>query len=227
MPIFRVAEKVVLFAHVPKCGGGSIEQALHKNGLELSFYDGTFWRQGPSVWYKSSPQHLETAQLQNLFSEGFFDYEFAVVRDPASRLLSAFNHQRRRIGRFTSLDGFLSRLERRVQKHDDYFSYQFDNHFLPSSRFIGEDAKIFYLEDGLEEVFRTLSDDLQIALKAPADRHNVKSYDIAANPNKLKNVVKRVVLPGSPTRESLSAAQLDRIRALYREDYQRFGRYST
>lgn len=224
MPLFRVADKIVLFTHVPKCAGGSIEQALQANGYPLSFYDGQFWRRAKTAWYQSSPQHLERAQIDRLFAPAFFDYEFAVVRDPVDRLLSAFNHQRRRIGRTVSFDRFLSRLEARVASHDDYFSWQFDNHFLPAARFIGDGATVFHLEDGLASAFGVLSADLGITLDPPIARHNTKSYDISQSASALKETVKRRVLPASPTRDILTSAQIERARALYAEDYARFWR---
>lgn len=223
MPLFRTADKIVLFTHVPKCAGGSIEQALHASGFTLSFYDGQFWRDADRAWYRSSPQHLERAQLDRLFASDFFDYEFAVVRDPADRLLSAFNHQRRRIGRSVSFDRFLKRLEARSGPEGDYFSWRFDNHFMPAARFVGDGARVFRLEDRLETVLAAVSADLGVTLIPLADRHNTKSYDVAKSENALKQRLKRHLLPASPTRETLTPDQRARIRALYAEDYARFG----
>ena len=37
MPFFQLASKLVYFAHVPKCGGTSVERGLMDNGLKMAF----------------------------------------------------------------------------------------------------------------------------------------------------------------------------------------------
>lgn len=40
MPLFHKNNKRILFIHIPKAGGTSIEQFFKRNGWEMEFYDG-------------------------------------------------------------------------------------------------------------------------------------------------------------------------------------------
>lgn len=153
LPIFRVDKKNVYFVHVPKCGGTTVEQSLVASGFSLSFLDLNFSMKDMNRWYNSTPQHVPEKYRRTLFSDDFFDYEFALVRDPVARFLSAFNHRRRTIGRTVSLDSFLKRLVRRVNSFDDYFGYKFDNHFLPASRFLSERQKSTILKTAFIDAY--------------------------------------------------------------------------
>lgn len=224
VPIFRVNERLVYFAHVPKCGGSTVEHSLRESGLALSFLDQEFRARGRDAWSRSSPQHIPAEIRRLLFAEGFFDYEFAVVRDPVRRFLSAFNHNRGRIGRHVSLAAFLRRMERRVAARDDYFGARYDNHFLPACRFLSPAARVFFIEDGLGACLAALSADLGIEI-AEAGPRNVKRYDFSGARSPLKRVLLKTLFRDSPTADQLSPEQAARIRALYHEDYARFPVY--
>lgn len=224
MPIFRTKNHIVFFAHIPKCGGTSIERAFINSGFQSSFLDGRFWKREKDCWYRSSPQHITSLYLNRLFGDGFFDYEFSVVRDPLERFLSAFNHHRRRIGRHVSLDRFLFLLERRIKKSDDFFGYKFDNHFLPSSRFLRDETNVFYLEDGLEFCISSLNKNFSINLDPP-EKQNSRKYDLKFSNGLVKSIVNRFFFYESPRVADLSDDQVERIKRLYEEDYKRFPRY--
>ena len=50
MPFFQLASKLVYFAHVPKCGGTSVERGLMDNGLKMAFRDGQWWDRAENSW---------------------------------------------------------------------------------------------------------------------------------------------------------------------------------
>ena len=188
MPIIKYKEKIVHFAHIPKCAGTSIEQYLYSlNGVELAFIDGNFTqRQAHERWNRSSPQHIDGKSLARIFPLSFFDGFFAIVRDPISRVKSAYHFQQKRTKRIsasTDIDQFIQ--NDLFQNHDQIG--WLDNHFLPQSRFFYPNAnyKIFKLEQkGPEKakqyLDRTLFDnDLESKIKKVNTSSNKSDIDIS------------------------------------------------
>lgn len=152
MPLFRTKGRNIYFAHVPRCGGTSIEEYLGATFGALSLVDPLFRRRRRTRWNKTSPQHILVDQLNVLFSPGFFDESFAVVRHPVDRLCSAFHFQRdikQTIAPTMALAEFVVKLSDPRFR----FSREFDNHFQQQTRIVPKDAQIFRFEDGLDVVF--------------------------------------------------------------------------
>lgn len=221
MPFFRHASRNIYFVHVPKCGGTSVEHALMASGIKLSFLDERFGLHDYVPWNRSSPQHLIHLDRTRLFDDGFFDFEFALIRDPVHRFLSAFNHHRRSIGVFVTLSQFVDRIERRNRKFDDYFGYRHDNHFVPAARFCTPQTKVFRLEDGMARFFEAISAEIGVSLRE-VPRENVRDYSFTRSGTWLRRGLKRAFSEDSPKLRDLSPEMVERIRALYREDYERF-----
>lgn len=184
--------------------------------------DQNYWANASSRWFRSSPQHICFDDLLTCFEPDFFDYSFAVVRDPVDRLLSAYNHNRMRIGRRTSFQSFLTKLERRTASEGDFFGEIFDNHFVPAARIVPPKSRIFYLSEGMDEILRVISTDLGISIN-PVPAQNKKEYDqVLGADSALKRRAKGLLFTASPKRGDLRTATVESIRALYREDYERF-----
>lgn len=219
MPILRVNRQLIYFAHVPKCGGTSVEAYLRDRFGPLAFLDQGWWGRGRARWGASSPQHVPVDALSTLFPDGFFDASFAVVRHPATRFVSAFVNARNdgRIPRLSSLDGMLSRLERRGVDAPGLA----DNHFLPMTRFVPDGADVFLLEDGLDRIAAWLDEVTGMrTLRTGIGRANMSRGAHGTPRDTLRHRVKRALQPAVPP---LDARRLARIRALYEEDYAAFG----
>jgi hypothetical protein len=203
MPFFRAEGKLIYFAHVPKCGGTSIEGGIEKCGAEIQFKDSKFWSRKKSYGF-TSPQHIQIKFLTTLFSRGLFDVSFSVVRDPYSRFLSAFNHAKQ-AGRIHDDEGLVD-FSVRLEKEKGYLQTEHDNHFTPANLIIPDEAKIFKLEDGLGKVSQWLSCEFPGTFAKLTFPHSRK----AKYPN--LSVQKK-------EEERIKLA----IKTVYTQDYKRFG----
>jgi Sulfotransferase family len=208
MPLFRAANAIHLFAHVPKCGGASVEAYLRDRFGELGFldtrrYDRPSW----AMWTRTSPQHVPTAALARLIPSGWIASSFAIVRHPVDRLVSAYNHC---IDPQAVLPAGLS-----IEEWFEEFllisrrnPWLYDGHLLPQTDLVPEDATWFRLEAGLEPVVAHLD---RLAGDASGPRSIGHSRHSAATTG-LRKETRR-----------LSPRLLARIEAHYAADFARFG----
>jgi hypothetical protein len=158
--------------------------------------------------------------FKRLFKKDIFAYKFAIVRDPVSRLLSAYNHNRKRIGRLVTFDAFLARLERNFYFENDFFGAVYDNHFVPANRFVPKECEVFYLKNGLTDVEIKLRELTKTSITLSCKK-NVRSYNLDSTSG-LKGAIRRLIVPPSPQKASLNNDTIIRIKNLYEEDYRRF-----
>jgi len=194
MPIARINNKLILFIHVPKTGGSSIEKHLAKHS-PLSLYG----QMGPPT-IPCSSRHFHGAVLTDLFAETVFDWSFMIVRHPLKRLLSQYRYQTRKpniIRNNLSFSIWLRYvlLRRRINP------YYRDNHFRPQHEFEAFGAEVFRLEDGLEAPLTRLGE-----LAGLADAEQVPW----SNKTALKDI-------------KITPADKALIFNVYREDFLRYG----
>lgn len=138
MPLFRFGARLVLFVHIPKTGGTSIETMLKSMGgieaMRLS-------KAMPSL--PCTPQHFHAELLEPLFPQGFADFSFVIVRSPFDRLMSEYRMRVLGRGRDEAFDDWV---ERSFARHarDPFAS---DNHFRPQHEFIFPGVKVYRYED--------------------------------------------------------------------------------
>ncbi|MBY6127059.1 sulfotransferase family 2 domain-containing protein [Roseovarius atlanticus] len=195
MPLFRFDDTLILFIHVPKTGGTSVEQALRAMGGRAALLCNT-----TDGYARCTPQHMQAEILSAFVPEGFYDMRFAVIREPQSRLVSEY--KMRRAGRklrgmpLLSFTDWVDQTFRRYERNP----YVFDNHIRPQTELIPEHTQIFRLEDGLEVALAHVA--RRLGRAAPAlDR----------------------VRPGAPDPVEIPPATAARVAAFYRADYDRFG----
>ncbi|MBY6065504.1 sulfotransferase family protein [Leisingera aquaemixtae] len=151
MPVIKYKDVLLHFAHIPKCGGTSVERYVQGlKGVSLAFLDEQYVSNPPQQqhWNISSPQHIDGESLSRLFPKDFFTAFFTIVRHPIARLESAYKFQRlveRRIGSDETLDQFVkTRLLENVLTKG-----WMDGHFYPQSGFFypGANYQVFKLEE--------------------------------------------------------------------------------
>ncbi|VAV92507.1 hypothetical protein MNBD_ALPHA07-1699 [hydrothermal vent metagenome] len=215
MPLIRTGRGILYFAHVPKCAGTAVEAYLMCRfgaATKALFDPGHFNLPEPARWSRCSPQHIEAQSLARLFNPGFFDHMFALVRHPAKRLHSAYLYQRDIEELIDPAEDFATWLralpERRA--NDPWY---LDNHARPMGDLVPEGCVIFRLEDGADPVVDWL-DALAGNENGPRSIERAHSYETLL-----------VQLGKSPRGDvaPITAADLDFIHQLDRDDYARFG----
>lgn len=152
MPIFKADDKLVLYAHVPKCGGSSVATYLRSRFGKIAFTDTRHTRHDPlTVWSKTSPQHIDRQSLSRLFPKGFFDASFTIVRHPVGRLVSAYHFQLEVERKVPSISNFSEWLEE-IKEMREENPFLYDNHVRPMSEIVPEDARVFHMEFGLDHL---------------------------------------------------------------------------
>lgn len=197
MPVFRLNGKLILFLHIPKAGGTSIEEWLSAHGGK-SLYQKHRPPEFPCV-----PQHFHGALIDSLFAPGFFDHSFCVTRNPYSRLLSEYNYRitrprlKNRVLPKPSLDGWLDRALSRYRR--DPFVHS--NHIRPQHEFMIDGTRHFRLEDGLDALRDWLAGQSGVAIGEEVPRRN----------------------PSVKTATGLTETAATRIHDFYARDFEMFG----
>lgn len=153
MPFINYKNKNILFIHIPKTGGTSVEAWMSSLG---SLHFRTI---GVPGIVRCTPQHFRMSDLDLLFAKPYFDYAFSIVRNPYSRIESDYRMRAKlqANGFFGEAQPFSLWLENAMERvrRDRWL---FDNHLRPQWEFIEDNVEVFRFEDGLEDVLRRVSD---------------------------------------------------------------------
>ncbi|MFN3546110.1 MAG: sulfotransferase family 2 domain-containing protein [Mesorhizobium sp.] len=194
MPVAIVNGRGVLFVHIPKTGGSSVERYLSRHGSVLLAGNGR------AAGMRCSAQHLHAKALSSIDAGDGHDWTFTIVRHPVARLVSEYRYQMRKPGWLRSrlsFSGWLSyALARRAI--DPWYR---DNHFRPQHEFILPGMEILRFEDGVDACLRRIAE----RLGTPAPTASIREK------------------PSPETPLTLSSAALARIRTTYARDFAEFG----
>lgn len=179
MPVYRINKKNILFIHVPKTGGTTVESflelhgkaSLHNQGVKLlKPVSGSFLTRSLPL------QHFHADLLAGMFAPDFFDYTFMIVRDPLERLKSEYRHSRA-LGRPDTRLNF-EHWVRLMLGLAAFAPNLRNNHFRPQSQFKCFNAEVFKLEDGMEHILASVC--TRLGIPAPEKiPHERKMTDIA------------------------------------------------
>lgn len=152
MPFIEYETKRVLFVHVPKTGGTSIETWM-RSIAPLCFH-----AVGTPNCSKVTPQHHTHNDLAQYFPRGWFDYKFTVVRNPYSRIESEYKMRyilgvNSLIPAFPPFGNWLERTLNQAKANP----WVLDNHMRPQVQFLGEGIELFRLEEGLESILQRVA----------------------------------------------------------------------
>lgn len=169
MPFIEHNGKRVLFIHIPKAGGTSIE-AWMKDIAPLRLFS-----IGVPLASRCTPQHLRAQDIRALLGENYFDLMITVVRNPYDRIASEYRMQTEiaRQGFWKSAIDFSPWLETHLTRQMTE-RFHLDNHLRPQWEFLGKGVEVFRLEDGLAPVLARMAGVLGVpAPEAPP--HELRS----------------------------------------------------
>ena len=170
MPLFKKDNKTILFIHIPKCAGTTIERAFEDAGWDIEFLVEPA-RRGHTDWIPCNPQHWHYADLlKNIYNKYDIDYEFTVVRNPFQRLISELHWRGNATNNLTEL---MNTMGLRYLQYYIENNYTMDNHIRPQQQFIGPTTNVFRFEQ-IQTLFDMLSNDYGV--DSFANHYNTNTY---------------------------------------------------
>lgn len=157
MPFIHSAGRMLLYLHVPKTGGGTIEEWL-KTVAPIRFYT-----VGVPTAMRCTPQHLRMTDYHSLFGPAFFDHVVMTVRNPYARIESEYRMRAEISGKdfWKAYPSFSLWLEQSLSIFANNPFY-LDNHLRPQWEFHGSDVEILKYEDGLSSITARIAEILQV-----------------------------------------------------------------
>ncbi len=194
MPVAVINGRCVLFVHIPKTGGSSVERFLSEHGPLL------LKGHGRAAGLRCSAQHLHAEALGAIHEAQGYDWAFTIVRHPVARLVSEHRYEMRKPGWLRSRLSFSGWLALALARRAADPWYR-DNHFRPQHAFILPGMEIMRFEDGVDACLRRIA----ARLGVPAPTRSIREK----------------VSPHTPI--SLTARVLARIGQAYESDLDQFG----
>lgn len=192
MPLIRLSDKVILFIHIPKTGGSTISDYFQQVGSVSLKYRGR--------WGPCAPQHIHAEVIKRLVPDAFYDYSFAIVRNPYGRLLSEY--KARRGGRQSS--GRTVSFSRWAMELSDKYAadpYVDDNHLRPQHEFLLDGTEVFRFEDGVAKVVKSVMDRMGLTPAMPVPHSN----------------------PSAEIKVRVTLEAMARVKSFYAADFEKLG----
>ncbi|GFD79982.1 hypothetical protein KUL118_28440 [Tenacibaculum sp. KUL118] len=173
MPLFSNKDLSILFLHIPKTGGTTIENWL----CTTKRYKVQLFNEKALTDVNVTPQHLGYETVTSLIGD-FNDsdlYKFAVVRNPYERLISEFfyrlklNHLYlgKRPEQYFSC--WVVHVLNKAKRHSSIL----DNHLRPQSFFVAQDVDIYKFEEGFDVIIESVAKRAKIAAPKAINPHKV------------------------------------------------------
>jgi hypothetical protein len=174
VPIYLRDDVSVLFVHVPKAGGTSIELLFRRAGFSERMR--TTPKSDPpyAALRRCSPQHMHAELLSQVLRLELFDLTFMTVREPLSRFRSEYLMRQKGEPDLTAAG-----VERWAREKLDCYRddpYVLDNHLRPQTEYLVPGVLVHRLEDGLESLVERLNDEHRLGLAPTVPRRLVRRH---------------------------------------------------
>jgi hypothetical protein len=176
VPIFTRDDRAVLFVHVPKTGGTTLEKMMVGAGWEVGFRATPRTHPAQAPLHRVSPQHYHADLLAQTLRLDRFDTTFVVTRDPLARFRSEYAMRNKRhaaAGTAAHVEEWTRSIARRVRRNPSVL----DNHLRPQHEFLVPGARVFRLEDGMGAIVGALNEDAGLGLSHAVPQHLLSGRD--------------------------------------------------
>lgn len=148
MPIFEKNDRYILFLHIPKAGGTTLEHILMANGWHMHLFEGGEGLSNLNPALKCSPQHWHWSIIRDIVNIDKFLVSFCIIRHPMRRIMSEFSWRKKYFGIGEDADTWIN------YALDTYSNNPFvhDNHIRPQSDFVADRLKVFKIEASMNPV---------------------------------------------------------------------------
>ncbi|WP_349829307.1 sulfotransferase family 2 domain-containing protein [Brevibacterium litoralis] len=160
MPVFLKHGKSVLFVHIPKAGGTSVERMFQNDGWEMQLHNAR------PMYRRCSPQHMHGEILAERVNLAYFDAIFGIVREPIARFRSEYAMRVELTDNTISAKVVERWADNKIRQYQSN-NYALDNHLRPQHEFMVPNISIFRFEDGLENVPEWLNERFDIDITSP------------------------------------------------------------
>jgi len=168
MPVYTKGDQKILYVHVPKTAGTSIQGVFKDNEYVESFFS-------PNELYHGlcTPQHIHAKLIRKEFDLSEFTYIFSVYRDPVERLISEYTWRCSKGGqRYPSFKYWVELIFDMYEQNN----YVNDNHIRPQCEFYFESCKVFDFNN-ITELGSKLSNDIGLNSSQELSKTNSSKYE--------------------------------------------------
>lgn len=184
--------KELIFIHIPKCGGTSVENSLFTESEKTERNLFTLKGHPKHDYYEQGGlQHLSAKKIKQIVSEDIYNkfYKFTLVRNPISRLISQYNYTNQFIEFYSYLN-----LKPNNFSFNEYLwaiSHKYHVHWRPQHEFILDDNDEL-LVDNIFKIENLNDGELETKLNIKLPHHN-KSYKyIDSITDKDESIIKNI-----------------------------------
>lgn len=149
MPLFSNENTTLLYIHIPKCAGSSVNQILADSSKNVGLY-----YTNENHDFPCNPQHFQASLLQNICSTNEVQNSVAIVRHPILRIVSEHLYRNNLRRNSSKPEYSFSRDIQHYFRNYKYNNYIYDNHIRPQLEFIFPETKVFKIETQYAEAIR-------------------------------------------------------------------------
>lgn len=205
MPVFNKDKKYLLYIHVPKTGGTSMEMLFQQNGWRSAYLDLNIKGKSFNHVRICSPQHMHSEMLQQQLQLHKLDGMFMTTRHPYNRFCSEYCYHNK--SNCDTSEKAVENWARKIFKAYSKDNFILDNHFRPQHEFYVPGTEIYKLEKGFKRIVGDLSRRYKIELpyQEMHEMSREKENHFPSSDVKLNDTVKSM------------------LNTLYQKDFQQFG----